>query len=85
MTTRQALKDMVDRIPEDSLPEAEVRLESLTSGAGDRTYTVDEAPPEDERLTDREVQALRRIESGESDATPYTREEVERLLDDASR
>jgi hypothetical protein len=81
MTTRQALKDMIDRIPDDSLPEAEQRLAEL---ADYRAYAPEDAPLEDEPLTERELEALRDAGRGESDARSYTREEVERLLDGAS-
>jgi hypothetical protein len=82
MTTRQALKDMIDRVPEDRLPEAEQLLAPLTNEFG--AYSVDDAPLEDEQLTEREIAAIRRFDRGERDTVSYTREQVERLLDDAS-
>ena len=83
MTTREHLYDLVDDLPDDKLEEAEALLEQISPGRnGKPVMRLEDAPMEDEELSDREKAALDRADRGISDARTYTREEVQQLLDD---
>jgi hypothetical protein len=86
VTTRQALHDLVDRLPEERLSDAEERLSQLTPVLDEEFWNrLEDAPFDDEPLTQRELAALERAERGESVAIRLTREEVQRLIDEAAK
>lgn len=81
MTTRQALHDLIDDLPEDALGEAERSLARLKAPAADAALeAMRNAPIDDEPLTAREAEALRRWEAGQRGGRSYTEDEVEQLL-----
>jgi len=81
MTTRQALHDLVDDLPEDVLGEAERSLARLKAHAVDPVLeALRNAPVDDEPLTAREAEALRRWEAGKLGGRLYTEGELEQLL-----
>ncbi|MEZ4493939.1 MAG: hypothetical protein R3C29_11565 [Dehalococcoidia bacterium] len=83
MTTRERLYDLVDGLPDDKLDEAEALLEQIAPGRnGRRVMRLEDAPDEDEALSEAEKAALERLDRGISDPRSYTREEIQQLLDD---
>jgi hypothetical protein len=85
VTTRQALHDLVDRLPEERLSDAEERLSELAPVSDEEFWKrLADAPYDDEPLSKREIAALERAERGEGHPKFYTREEMERLLADAA-
>jgi hypothetical protein len=73
MTSRAALHDLVERLPESALPAAEESLERLAKTGG-RGFSeefwkrLEEAPIDDEPLSDRELEALRRDDAGRANS-----------------
>jgi hypothetical protein len=88
VTTRVALHDLVDNLPEDLLSEAEDSLGRLASERArrERPWKLhDEAPLEDEELSQPEIDALRRLAAGESNPALLTEAQMEALLFGAER
>lgn len=86
MTTRERLYDLVDGLPDDKLDEAEALLEQIAPGRnGKRVMRLEDAPLEDEELTDREKAAIARWDRGERTGRLYTRDELEDYLDSETR
>jgi hypothetical protein len=86
VTTRQALHDLVDRLPEEQLDAAEERLSELTPVSREEFWKrLDEAPYDDEPLSERESRALGKWDRGESRSVAYTEAEIQQLIDDAAR
>ena len=85
MTTRQALHDLVDRLPDEQLAAAEERLSELTPISNEEFWKrLEDAPYDDEPLTEREIRALEKWDRGESRFVRYTEEEIQQLIDDAA-
>jgi len=81
MTTRQALHDLIDRLPDHLLDDAESRLAQL-DGSGETALdrVLAAAPVDDEPLTPAEVKALERWDPKKSEAQLLTRSEAEKLI-----
>jgi hypothetical protein len=84
MTTRAALHDLVERLPESALPAAEESLERLAKNGGGFSEEfwkwLEKAPIDDEPLSEREIEALRRDDAGESEYRTFTEKELEEFL-----
>ena len=79
MTTRAALHDLVDSLPEDALAEAEDWLSRLATDRERREEVwkrLDELPYDDEPLAPREVEAIRRFRAGERAGRAHTHQEI---------
>jgi hypothetical protein len=85
VTTRQALHDLVDRLPDEKLSDAEERLSELTAVSDEEFWKrLEDAPYDDEPLSEREIRALERAERGEGHAVTLTRQEMEQLIAEAA-
>jgi hypothetical protein len=85
VTTRQALHDLVDRLPEERLSDAEERLSELAPVSDEEFWKrLADAPYDDEPLSKREIAALERADRGGGVSIRLTREEVQRLIDEAA-
>jgi hypothetical protein len=81
MTTRQALHDLVDDLPDDLLGEAEETLARLKAHAVDPLLeALRNAPVDNEPLSAEEEEALHRWRAGKRRGRSFTQDEVERLL-----
>jgi hypothetical protein len=86
VTTRQALHELIDRLPEEQLSAAQERLAGLTPATDSEFWKrLEDAPYDDEPLSEREIAALERGDRGEGVAVRLTQEEVQRLIDEAAK
>ena len=87
MTTRAALHDLVDGLPDDLLDDAQVSLARLAAERERREAIwkrLEEAPYDDEPLSPREIEALRRYDAGERSGRVYTEQEILDLIEAAA-
>jgi hypothetical protein len=80
MTSRAALHELLDRLPDEALPAVEASLSRFANGDEDLRAFLEGLAEDDEPLSDRELQAIKRWEAGESRGTALTYGEVHDLV-----
>jgi hypothetical protein len=80
MTSRAALHEILDRLPEEALPAVEASLSRFANGDDDFRAFLDGLPEDDEPLSERELAAIKRWEAGASRGTALTYAEIHELV-----
>jgi hypothetical protein len=81
VTTREALHDLVDELPEDALEEAAAWLARRRDEEHDPVLrALRNAPPDDEPLTEADAEAIRKWRAGERRGVVLTEQELEAML-----